>query len=609
MFRRTLLGAAIAATFSLTAAAADFSNTYFFGDSLTDSGSFAPFLPPGTGRFTTNPGPVWSENVAATLGTNATPATAGGNNFAQGGARVTLLPGVPETSALTAGALPVRDQVSAYLAGFGQADSNALYSVWAGANDIFRAIDASKPESANPVGYLVGTAGELVGEVARLQAAGARYILVSTVPDIGATPFGASLGPANAAAVTGLVGAYNQTLFGGLSAAGIKVIPLDTFTLLHEVIASPAAYGFVNVTVPACGATGSLVCTSADFVAPDADRTFLFADGVHPTTATHRIISDYALGVIEAPRAISLLAESPLQTRAALFATVYDQAAVGSWARPQAGRNLWVSAGGGRLKYTSSAAVPGASGNPYDVAVGVDTRLSPNLVVGAALGLSSVKPDFSVAGGNYKQEEQALALYAGYRRGPFHAAAVAAAGNIDYDTTRVVALGPASRSISGSTSGSNLSLGVLAGYDLSATELKHGPIVGLHSQRVRVDGFSENDSSSSGMSFGEQKRSSLVGSIGYQASYDLGRTLPYARLTLDHEFRKNERSVSASLATLPGNGFDLPAFAPDRTYGTAVLGVGAKFTPAVSGNLALTARFGQDNVRSYGLQAGISMGF
>ena len=48
-------------------AAAQFSNVYFFGDSLTDAGSYKPVLPPGTGLFTTNPGPVWAQVFGATL--------------------------------------------------------------------------------------------------------------------------------------------------------------------------------------------------------------------------------------------------------------------------------------------------------------------------------------------------------------------------------------------------------------------------------------------------------------------------------------------------------------------------------------------------------------
>ena len=66
--KRTI--AATIAALSLGAAApasAQYSNIYFFGDSLTDVGSFKPVLPPGTGQFTTkeqvrrNPGGTETE--------------------------------------------------------------------------------------------------------------------------------------------------------------------------------------------------------------------------------------------------------------------------------------------------------------------------------------------------------------------------------------------------------------------------------------------------------------------------------------------------------------------------------------------------------------------
>lgn len=610
MFRRALLFAAASATLHANLGhAGDFSNAYFFGDSLSDAGAFSFLLSPGIGKFTTNPGPVWTENLAAALGTDGRPAVAGGSNFAQGGARVTQLPGVPETNVLTANALPVRDQVSTYLAGAGRADPGALYSVWGGANDLLRAIDPGQPESADPLGYMLQTAGELVGEIGRLQAAGARYVLVPNLPDGAITPFGVSLGAADAAAVTGLVGAYNQALFGGLAASGIRVVPLDVFTLLHEIVASPSTYGLVNVTDPACGATPSLQCTSANLVVPDAAQTFLFADGVHPTTAGHRLVSDYALSVVRAPAAISLLAESPLDTRAALFRTIYDQATVAG-PEDEAKTRLWGSAGGGRLKYESSAGDPGARGEPVDFALGIDHRFTPQLTLGAAFAASRVKPDFTGnAGGRYRQDERALALYAVLRSGRWHMSAVAAVGKLEFDTQRVVPLGPASRSMDGSTAGWNRSLGIVAGFDSSTRALKHGPVVGLQAQRVNVDGFAERGGSSTAMAFGEQKRESRVGSLGYQVSYAGATFSPYARLSLEHEFKKSERQVNASLLTMPGNSFELPALTPDRNYATGVVGVGIRLARGISVNLALTERLGKDKVRAYGAQAGLSVEF
>jgi outer membrane lipase/esterase len=53
---------------------AQFTSIYYFGDSLTDSGTYKPVLPPGTGLFTTNPGPVWSQVLASRYGVAADPA-------------------------------------------------------------------------------------------------------------------------------------------------------------------------------------------------------------------------------------------------------------------------------------------------------------------------------------------------------------------------------------------------------------------------------------------------------------------------------------------------------------------------------------------------------
>src|SRR4051794_14049230 len=111
-FKRTLLAGALALGVSGTASA-QFSNIFFFGDSLTDVGTYKPLLPPGTGLFTTNPGPIYATVVAQQYGFTAAPATTGGNDFAQGGARVTQLPGVG--APLVANATPVAAQITQLL--------------------------------------------------------------------------------------------------------------------------------------------------------------------------------------------------------------------------------------------------------------------------------------------------------------------------------------------------------------------------------------------------------------------------------------------------------------------------------------------------------------
>ena len=182
IFTRTALATALALGLAAPAMA-QFSNVYFFGDSLTDMGSYKPVLPPGTGMFTTNPGPVWAQPFAQSFGFSASPANQGGNDYAYGGARVTLSPGYPAT-APTGAAVPVATQIQQLLAK-GPLDSNAIYSVWAGANDLFvqlSDVQSGAITAAQAQANLATAATQLAQQVGVLRAAGAQYILVGNIP-------------------------------------------------------------------------------------------------------------------------------------------------------------------------------------------------------------------------------------------------------------------------------------------------------------------------------------------------------------------------------------------------------------------------------------------
>src|SRR5690606_21184482 len=134
------------------------------------------------GPFTTNPGWVWSRWPADFYGTRARPQVNGqtGENHAARGARN----GVDVTGAL--GFVPslATHAVCDLAASGGRGDPDAVYAVWGGANDLFTV--AGDPANAQAI---VGAAvGAQVGVIAGLQAAGARYVLVPNIPDLGLTP-------------------------------------------------------------------------------------------------------------------------------------------------------------------------------------------------------------------------------------------------------------------------------------------------------------------------------------------------------------------------------------------------------------------------------------
>jgi outer membrane lipase/esterase len=572
---RTALAAALAlATLPAFAQQQPYSQTIFFGDSLTDAGTFRPALiqvagPQAAtlGRFTTNPALVWAEYLADFYGTSAAPFNQGGTNYATGGARV----GTNGTQSFGPVSVPVPSlatQVNTYLAANGgRADANALFTVWGGANDLF-AIGAGAPIST--LGTAVATQ---IGIVSALTSAGARYIVVPTLPDMGLTPAARAQGPAAQAQFTQLSSTYNTALFNGLASSNLRVIPLDTFNLLREVTTNPGAFGITNVTGTACNpqiTAQSLTCSPANYVNAGAPTTYLFADGVHPSLATHEILGDYAISILEAPRQISLLGHSASTVGRARADRVGAQAAVrgGSDA---AGMRWWADVRGDFQRYEHGDLYDGAG---PALTAGVDWRTG-NLVYGAFAGFGRSMLDWGRRGGSFDQNEASLGGYAGWRSGRAWINAQLGYTRLGFDTERQVDLGRATRVHNGSTDGSNVSAGMEGGWEFGGGALRHGPVIGLLAQRIDIDGFAEDQASlSTSLAYPDQDADSLIGTLGWQLRLDTGHAAPYARITLDREFEDESMEAFARSQSIAGApAYAVPGVEFDENYATARFGV------------------------------------
>jgi len=556
---RSTLAVALALA-AAPALAAEFNSTVFFGDSLTDSGHFQNQLPPAvqpvTGKFTTNPAWVWAEYVADHYDGNGRTDNQGGDNYAQGGSRVTLQNGVAESTV---------SQVGRYLAANGgKADAGALYTVWTGANDIFAIAGAGAP----PQETIATAVGGVVQIVGTLDAAGARYILVPSLPDMGITPNAIAAGPAGQAALTQLATTYNTAMYGALAQNGYRVIPLDTFSMLREVVASPATYGLRNVTETAClpPEGSSLTCNPSSLAAPDAASTYLFADGVHPSGAAHAILADYAISVLEGPRLVGLLPHSAQvigRSRADQVAGHLPQA-------PEAaGLSWWGGLRGDYQRYDHADLYDGLA--PAGL-FGLDWSNGNGLVAGGFLGYGRLDADFGQSRGDFRQADTTFGGFLGWFGDGAWVNGQVSYSQLDYDVTREVRMGPSVRRHAGSADGSNTAVGVDGGWEFGDGSLRHGPVAGLLWQKIEVDGFSEDNLSSTALAYSDQSLDSLVGSLGWQVRYDAGGWEPYLRATWDHEFEDAPDEVSARLQTLPDQEFAVPAQEFDGDFGTAVLG-------------------------------------
>jgi len=627
--KKRLIPALVGATLAMGATGASavtFNGVYIFGDSLSDAGYFRPFLSAiglpastvaGLGRFTTNPGPVWSELIAQYYGGNANPSNAGGGIYAQGGARVAV--DSASTPPVAATQRPVSTQITEYLnANSGRADSRALYGVWAGANDIFQNFQGIVGGTVNPATFIPALAGTEIQQIGRLSAAGAKYILVFNLPNLGATPqFSPTVvTPAGSAAATQLAANFNLSLFVGLQQSGIRVIPVDTFSLFNDVIANAAAFGFTNTTSPAClpfppfsSSPNSQFCGPTNLATANAASTFVFADGVHPTTAAHAITADFVKSLIDGPNAYSTMAEVPLSSRAAHIRTLDEGLHQGQSAH--VGKLSVFAAGeGSKFDMSRTSLGPQTDAKNKAATVGITMRASDAVTVG--VGLGKTEGEASMGGiGRFDVDETAFSIFASAKHGAWYANFTGSIADVKYDSIRRnVKLGQVTRVATANTEGSNGSTSFTLGYDFALGKLSIGPYGSVTSQHVKVNAFTESGAGSANLNILEQDRRSRVGSFGARASFNLGSWTPFARVSMDKEYVNEDRFVSANpVSVTSGNTYDIPGYRGDDKWVTGVVGVRGKLADKVGLSVVYTGISSRSNIKQDGVTASVSFDF
>ena len=623
------------------AQAQSFSNTIFFGDSNTDSGRYLylsgpqGLAPPGAGTYTTNPDPGWAASLSSRFGLTSVPqdAPGGGNNYAAGGARVSFTGADPNAWSATT-------QVDTYLASTGgRADPNALYTVWIGTNDLKTTTSGGFGNIVNPPNNadIIALGQQTASLAIALAAAGARYILVPDTISTKSAAAGAASGEGFNANVTNSRALYDQTVWNGIHAAGVNFIPADFNTVYNYVLLNPARFGITttSITNAACGSVNSYQCTAANWVTPNADQTFFFADGTsasdgggHLSGAMQKVEADYYYSLIVAPSEISYLAEAPIKTRTMLIDTIYQQIAMSARNRMPGSFNAWLSGDVSSLSFGNVTGFPTDPGTPATGTVGIDYLWAPNWLIGGAVSVATTTQSFSL-GGNFQQNEFALSGYTAYTAGRLWLDMIGTYGGLHYDVNRIVPLGIVNVSNTGSTNGSNISYAAEIGYNWrsplgggnSSTALPvkaasaatftlvHGPVAGVLLQRVWVDGYTESDSLGgvTALSYGDQVRNSAVTELGYQAHIDLGVWSPYAKLAWNHELVPYDRSVTASLTTITAPSYSMPAVALGKDWGTGTIGTTVALGHGMTGYASFTGQFGESQAVFYSGQIGFNV--
>jgi outer membrane lipase/esterase len=656
---RSILAGVALLSLTQASTAQSFNQFIGFGDSTIDSGYFLTHTITGSstkqnlynisaasggGIPTTPGGPMNSQILAGYFGLTAIAyGMPGGTNYAASGAE-------NNSNGLTAFAPPTVSQINTYLASTGgTANPNALYLISSGGNDLAFAnqqVNANVWTTAQAKAFVIQAAQDLVTGVTTLYNAGARYIIVSD-------QYAALTGPGTVLpAPNTRPYFYVQTLWQGLTAAGVPFIPADFRSVQQAVYDNPALFGFTSISNvdgpggtacinpnPGNGSGGTianswaLFCTPALLRSPNAAQTSFWADDQHMTPAGQKIEADYFYSLVTAPSQISFLAEVPVKTRASVINAIRNQIPVSLDQGKPDGYSGWVTGDVAFLKLNNAYPYfPSDPGTPVFVTAGLDYRWSREWLVGGALSIGSTRQTFST-GGRFTEDEFAASLYAAYRHAPFWANVIAGWGNMNYDVNRQVQLGITVQPNLGKTIGTNISLALESGYDfrtplgaaaLPGMPLKapssapvvitHGPVVGIVLQQIHVNPFTETApvSGVTALAFDSQLRNSAVSELGYQASIELDAWKPFVKLAWNHELADINRSVTAALTSalavsVGAPSYTLPAVQFGRDWGSVTGGTTYKLWNNGTALIAGFAQFAEHGVANYGGQVGLNV--
>jgi outer membrane lipase/esterase len=619
-----LFSALLVFTFLGEARAEDFNQFVAFGDSTLDTGYF---------RYHTTGSSTFDKVIASAvaLGANGGWAgngkmnttilaekfrlidatiDAGGTNYANGGATtVTNNAPVVPTNVTTI------QQIRNYLSSVnGAANSKALYLIKTGDNDADYVTKQGADWIAAHPNYLSDGAAALAAEVAHLQAAGARFIVVRNSYDAALfAGIGGDIPSSNAAAYARSV-ALGISEWSSLTAAGVNFIPADNDSLFRYVVKNPTRFGFTGVSVLA--ANGSALSHPYPFnsaltatLTPAEQQNFLFIDGKHLTTAGQTIEADYTYSLIIAPNQISLLAESAVQSGLARSDTIQGQMDLSGKHRGPGRINLWASAGINGLSYQNVTGFPGSSGTPFGGTVGVDYQISSAWIAGAAFTSVRQTQKFSTSGG-FDQLEETPSLYAAYKSKRVWGDAVASYGLLQDEIARPVNLGIFTDQNHAKTSGHSLALAVRAGIDFSRGRIAAGPVAGIVLQRVDISGFTEaGDSGVTALLFESQQQTSFVSQLGWRAAVNAGIWQLLAEAKWNHEWAGNDRTIRTSLTSVSAAPYVMNASPAPSNWASTSFGATCNLSSRVALRSTGWAMGLNPQVTRYGAELGLNIGF
>jgi outer membrane autotransporter protein len=229
----------------------------------------------------------------------------------------------------------------------------------------------------------------------------------------------------------------------------------------------------------------------------------------------------------------------------------------------------------------------------------------PAAVIGIAGNYSRPKASFGDDSARVRSHSWQVGAYGSLDVGGLFGQAYVGYGK---DRNRITRTGVVA-DMSASPHGSHTLAGAKAGYLMSFTALKVGPIVALDYARAKVDAYTETGDPALTLNVGSQSVKELTGQAGLEVRGDLAGLHPFVDLTAEHDFTGDNRLISFAQTSAPiiVNQWAVPGH--KQTYGRLSGGASATLAGGVSIDASASTTLGRDHGQEVGGQVGLKARF
>jgi outer membrane autotransporter protein len=295
-------------------------------------------------------------------------------------------------------------------------------------------------------------------------------------------------------------------------------------------------------------------------------------------------------------------------------ATMNGKKVVAPIAQPE---QKWVTFVNGNGMWSQAQTVnnlPGYNTYAGGVQIGASYELFRGLNVGPYVGYQGTRVNFtgSNSGGSTATDNSVrYGLFGEYQKGGWYTDGIVGGAYNSVDVNHSISIPNYSSTSKGTVSGGEFDSMLGTGYEFKAGKLTFGPATSLQYTYLQLGGTTETGAGPLNQTIGAQNASSLLYTLGGQASYTIDLTQsvkfqPFASLAWQHEFLQNGYNLTSSIL---GQSYNYQTTNPGRDQYIAGVGGNLVLGKSISAYAICNLINGDQGVFSQAISGGINWKF